>query len=135
MGALPPVERRRRGAETAGPVDGGRTTNAASLKDVDRLVGCLARGRLLIKLRVGLGLLHLEIAGGAQRAFFDNYYLEASAGQQFGGDAATGTAADDGNIRFKMGVGGQCAGIDMLPATRQAFAKWVTHHCTLGGPG
>ncbi len=50
---------------------------------------------------VGLGLLHLEVAAGFQRAFLDQQHLEPGLAEDFRGGAATGAAADDGHVGFQ----------------------------------
>ena len=111
-------EGRLRGAEAGGPVDGGRAADAAALQDVDRLVAGLARRRFLVQGRVGLGFAHLEVARGFQRAFLDQHHRKAGQRQDFGGDAAAGAAADDGDVGLDAAVGRERGGIGDFPAGR-----------------
>jgi hypothetical protein len=121
---LPEGQRASRRAEAAGPVDGGAAAHAAALQDVDGLVGGLARGGLLVELRVGLALALLEVAAAAQRAFLDDQHRQAGLRQQFGRDAAAGAAADDGHV--DRGLRGQrrALGAEHLPLG-QALAHRV----------
>ena len=75
--ALPVRQRRRRRAERARPVDGGRAADAAALQDVDRLVRRLARCTFLVERRVGLALELLEVAARLQRPFFHDHHRQA----------------------------------------------------------
>ena len=133
--ALPPLQRPWRGAEAAGPVDRGRTADATALQDVDRLVGGLAGGRFLIQGRVGLAFAHVEIAGGAQRTFFDDDYGQPGICQDFGRHAAAGAAADNDDIGLDIDGIAQAGSVDMAPAGGQSCAEGIVHHFTSGGPG
>ena len=132
---LPIAEGRCRRAEAAGPVDGGRTSDAAPLQNIDGLVGSLARGRFLIQLRIGFGFAHAEIAGGLQGALLNEDDLEPGIGQQFGGNAATGATADDQNIGFQRQVTLQRRSVDVFPPCRQAFTHDIAHQNISGRPG
>ena len=141
---LAPVRQRGRGrAKRARPVDGGRATDAAALQDVDRLVGRLAAGRLLVQRRVGLGFELSKVAARLQRAFFDDDELQACRTEQLGGDTRAGAAADDGDVAFNRRR--QCAmgAAEHAPAARHAVGDRVWNrsvgfgcvHASALGPG
>jgi hypothetical protein len=132
---LPVVQGRGRRAERAGPVDDGGATHATPLQDGDGSVHGAAAGAILVEVGVGLALLLVEVGAGAQRALFDDDHVEAGLGQDLGGDAGSGTRADDGDVALDLS--GQVGGaIDGLPAFGQAFAKRIREFAHMArGPG
>jgi hypothetical protein len=120
--------------DTAGPVDGGRSADASALKNLDRLVGGVSAGGLLVEHRVGFGLEHPEVAARPERAFLDDDDLEAGSREKFGRHAATRATADDHHVGLERLVGDQSGSIDMVPACCESFTERVAHHSTFGGP-
>ena len=94
----PDRQGRRRGAERAGPVDGGRAADAAALQDRDRLVGGLARRGLLVQRRIGLALALAEVARERSGPSSTITTDKPGTGQPFGRDAGAGAAADDRDV-------------------------------------
>ena len=115
--------------------DRRRAADTTTLENVDCLVGRLARGRFLVEVGIGFRFPHAEVVAGTQRTFLDDDDREPGAGQDFGGDAATGTAADDDDVGLEAPVGRQAGGIDMLPAGSETCTERIMHHSTFGGPG
>jgi hypothetical protein len=68
------------------------------LQDVDGLVFGLARRAFLVQRRIGFGFFLVEVAAAFERALFNDHHLQAGLGQQLGGDAGAGAAADDGDV-------------------------------------
>jgi hypothetical protein len=107
-------------AERTRPVDGGGAPDAAALEDGDGLVGRLAAVAVLVELGVGVGLELAEVAAGAERPFFDDDDRQLRLGEQLGGDAGTGAAADDGHVAADLGRRGAVRAAKHLPAPGEA---------------
>ncbi len=88
-------------AKASRPVDECGTADGAALEDSDGLVFRLAGGGFLVKLAVGLAFVELEIARGIERAFLDDDDLDTGFGEDACRRAATGAAADDGDVGFE----------------------------------
>ena len=115
--ALPVLQRRRRRAEAAGPVDRGRAPDAASLQDADALVLGLAAGGLLVELRVGLRLEHVEIRAAAQRPLLDHHHAQPRLREDLRRGPAARAGAHDRHVGVELQVGSS-AGRHRAPATR-----------------
>ena len=125
-----------RGAEAAGPVDGGGAAYTAALQYGDGTVGGGPAHAFLVEVGVGRQLVHLEVFLVIQPAFFHQDNGQALPGQDFRGGAATGTGADDDHIGFCCLVAGEGAGVGNLPAGGQAPGNGIIHgHTALRNPG
>ena len=140
--ALPPRERRGRRAERTRPVDGGAAADAAALQDRDRLVFRLARGGLLVELRVGFGLPHAEVARRAQRTLLHHQHRQPGVGQDLGGDAPARAGADDDDVGRQRRVAFEARRVDDVPARGEAGLERIGEgvldgvvHARGGGPG
>src|SRR5690606_23888746 len=121
----PPGQRRRRRAEARCPVDRRRPADATTLEDVDRLVLGLARGRLLVQLRIRIGLAHPEVARALERAFLDHQYAQAGAREDLGGNAAPRAGAHDRHVAVDLLGQGRGGGVQYLPAACEAFCDRI----------
>ena len=99
--------------KTCRPVDDGAAANGAPLKKVDRLVFCFATGGVPIKRAVGIPLAPGKVPRCPIAAFFNQDDLQSGAGKNFCCHAATGPAADDGDIGGIAFVLFQPCGVDM----------------------
>ncbi len=135
----PVLQGRFRGAEAAGPVDQGGAAHGAALEDGDGAVLAHPADAFLVQLGVGVGLLHLEIAAGLQRAFFHQQHLQAGGAEDFRGGAAAGAGADHDHVGLQLQVVVQARAVVGFPAAGEALGEQIgyRHECTLrlGGFG
>ncbi len=101
MLAGPVLQCLRRCAKARGPVHQRGAADRAALQDGDGAVLARAADGFLIERAVGAGFLHVEVAAGVQRAFFDQQHLEARGTQHFRTCGAACAAADDGDVGFQ----------------------------------
>jgi hypothetical protein len=136
--SVPVVERRRRRAKRARPVDRRAAADAASLQDADRVVRGAPRSFVLVEIAVGLVLMHVEIGRGPERAFLDHHHREPRLREDFRRGAAARARADDRDVGFERRVARCPRRVDHLPAGGETGADRVddrTRHDSTGGPG
>src|SRR5690606_28914240 len=91
--AGPLCQRLVRGAEAGSPVHQGGTTYGAALQYGNGAVLGQAAQTFLIQGRIGLVLLHAEVAAGEQPAFLDQQYPESGGAENLRAGGSPGAAA------------------------------------------
>jgi len=131
--AGPVLQCLRRCAKARGPVHQRGAADRAALQDGDGAVLARAANGFLIERAVGAGFLHVEVAAGAQRAFFDQQHLVAGCAQHFCAGGAACATADDGDVGLQGQIVLQPRAVVCGPATGKACSKQVGngHGCLL----
>ena len=131
--AGPVLQRLRWCAKARGPVHQRGAADRTTLQDGDGAILAGAADGFLIERAVGAGFLHVEVAAGTQRAFFDEQHLVARGAQHFRTGGATCAAADDGNVGFQGQIAFQSRAVVCGPAAGEARSKQIgnRHGCLL----